>query len=287
MAGSRNIVKHDVAIAKQDAILPGEVQVVRNLFAKGATDDELIVFQRIAERYDLDPMAREIWCICELNDDGSRKTDRNGNLKPALIQASRAGWRKVAQRDEQCAGIEAGAVYSNDDFERRPDGSVAHRIALEDRGMIVGAYALVWRHGWVRPAYAWASWKEYGAPMARDDAGKVKKWSPWAKYPSAMIEKQAESMALRQAFPLGALAAGDDRSVDDNDVIEATAAPRELEDHRRPVGDSAESSSASEGAVTPDPGEGPDVSLATSGAGPVLEPAGDELFPDDEPEEAA
>jgi phage recombination protein Bet len=223
MAGLRQQIERREAAMPQTWTLEQQ-QVIRNLFAKGASDDELAVFQALAIRYDLDPLAREIWCICELDDKGERKLDKNGNPRPPQIQASRAGWRKVAQRDGDCAGIEAGAVYSGDTFSRRPDGSVDHTIALEDRGKLVGAYALVWRHHWTRPAYAWASWIEYGAKQARDADGNLRKYSPWAKYPSAMIEKQAESMALRQAFPLGALAAGDDRDVE-HSVAEVAPAP--------------------------------------------------------------
>lgn len=195
---------------------PSQVAVIRRMYAAGATDDELAVFLRLAAKYDLDPLAREIWCICELERDGvTRKTDRNGQLRPPMIQASRAGWRKVAQRDPLCAGIESGAVHENDHFGRAPDGGVDHRPALRDRGKLVGAYGLVWRHDWQRPAYAWAPWAEYGAPNARNDDGSVRTWSPWARFPSAMIEKQAESMALRQAFALGGLTSGDDRLADD------------------------------------------------------------------------
>lgn len=214
-----------------------QVEVIRNLFAKGASEDELVVFLSIAQKYDLDPFAREIWCICELEDDGSRKTDRNGQPRPPMIQASRAGWRKVAQRDPRCAGIEAAAVYSKDTFRRLPDGRVEHTICLDvtddgrqDRGKIVGAYALVFRHDWARPAYAWASWQDYGVPQVSEresrNGQKYKPtYSPWYRFPSAMIEKQAESMALRQAFPLGAIASGDDRDVElaDGDVVELPA----------------------------------------------------------------
>lgn len=205
------------AVIAETGFTPGQVEVIRRQFADGATDDELAVFLRLAAKYDLDPLAREVWCICELDAAGNRATDRRGRVKPPIIAPSRAGWRKVAQRDERCVGIEAGAVHENDVFARRPDGTVDHRPDLRQPGKLVGAYALAWRRDWIRPAFAWASWSEYGAPQARDNDGKVRTWSPWAKYPSAMIEKQAESMALRQAFALGGLT-----GVADEDSIEST-----------------------------------------------------------------
>jgi len=240
MAGTTELATVDPArvVATSGAhFTSDQVEVVRNLFAQGATEDELVVFLSIAQKYDLDPFAREIWCICELDDDGSRKLDRNGKPRPPMIQASRAGWRKVAQRDPRCAGIEASAVYSKDTFRRLPDGRVEHVICLDvtdkgaqDRGKIVGAYALVFRHDWARPAYAWASWQDYGVPQVAEREGRNGQkykptYSPWYKYPSAMIEKQAESMALRQAFPLGAIASGDDRDVElsHTDVLELPA----------------------------------------------------------------
>jgi RecT family protein len=270
-----DVVKSEAAgaVITASGFTPGQVEVVRNLFAKGATDDELAVFLRLAAKYDLDPMAREVWCICELDDKGERKTDRTGQPRPPMIQASRAGWRKIAQREPSCTGIESGAVYSKDSFRRLPEGGVDHQISLDvdnsnnqDRGKIVGAYALVWRSDWTRPAFAWASWQDYGATQVKDANGKWRTYSPWYKYPSAMIEKQAESMALRQAFPIGALAAGDDLPVEasegerlDGDAIEVpTETPRSA------------SSNAHEGAAhTSD-----DEPLGTSPEAP-----GGELFP--------
>ena len=249
MAGTTELVTVDpgrVAAVSGAHFTNDQVEVIRNLFAAGATEDELVVFLSIAQKYDLDPFAREIWCICELDDHGSRKTDRGGKLRPPMIQASRAGWRKVAQRDPRCAGIEAAAVYSKDTFERLPDGTVRHGICLDvndkgaqDRGKIVGAYALVFRHDWTRPAYAWASWQDYGAPQTAEKTranGETYRptYSPWYRFPSAMIEKQAESMALRQAFPLGAIASGDDRDVEASatDILTLPAEPEPDPDAR-------------------------------------------------------
>jgi hypothetical protein len=221
------IVRHDPKFSQE------QERVIRNLFAKGATDDELAVFLALAKKYDLDPMAKEIWCICELNRDGTRKLDKQGNLKPPMIDASRAGLRKIAQNNELCDGIESGAVYSKDTFERLPNGMVNHQICLDvdekgrgDRGKLVGAYALVWRKDWKRPAYEWASWTEYGAPMVVDEDGKYQKWSPWYKFSSAMISKAAERGALKQAFPLGAITGVYEREIEhepiDGDYIDVT-----------------------------------------------------------------
>src|SRR6185312_13449528 len=90
MAGTTELVTVDpgrVAAVSGAHFTNDQVEVIRNLFAAGATEDELVVFLSIAQKYDLDPFAREIWCICELDAQGERKTDRNGKLRPPMIQA--------------------------------------------------------------------------------------------------------------------------------------------------------------------------------------------------------
>jgi len=288
MAGTTELATVDptrVAAVSGAHFSNDQVEVIRNLFAQGATEDELVVFLSIAQKYDLDPFAREIWCICELDADGERKLDKKGAPRPPMIQASRAGWRKVAQRDPRCAGIEAGAVYSRDTFERMPDGTVRHGICLDvndkgaqDRGKIVGAYALVFRHDWTRPAYAWASWQDYGVPQVADQNGRKPTWSPWYRFPSAMIEKQAESMALRQAFPLGAIASGDDRDVEASatDILTLPADPE-------PDPDARGTRPALTGAPRPDPSDADSPPTPAAPASPI----GESTAPDGDQDAAA
>ena len=63
-----------------------------------------------------------------------------------------------------------------------------------DRGAIIGAYAIVYRNDWIKPAYFYAPMKDYD-----------KKAGCWLQYPHAMILKVAEAMALKRAFTISGL----------------------------------------------------------------------------------
>jgi phage recombination protein Bet len=182
------------------------IELVRRTVAKGATDDELAMFFSLAERYELDPFAKEVWCICNLNRDGSRKLDKYGEPYPAQITASRDGFLAIANRHPAFDGMESDVVCENDDFQRVPNG-VVHTYGAAERGKPRGAYALIYRKDRAVPTFFFAKWVEYGEPNLRYDDGKLKTQSPWVRYPSAMILKVAEAMALKRAFSLSGLTA--------------------------------------------------------------------------------
>jgi phage recombination protein Bet len=187
-------------------LTPERVELVRRTVAKGAVDDELAMFFSLAERYELDPFAKEIWCICNLNQDGSRKLDSSGRPYPAQITASRDGFLAIANRNPAFDGMDSDVVCENDTFTRLP-GAVDHSYGADERGKPRGAYALVYRKDRSVPTYFFAKWVEYGEPNLRYENQQLKKGSPWVKYPSAMILKVAEAMALKRAFSLSGLTA--------------------------------------------------------------------------------
>lgn len=183
------------------------VELVRRTVAKGASDDELAMLFSLADRYGLDPFAKEIWCICQLEDNGERKM-KNGQPVPAQIMASRDGFLAIANRDPQFDGMDSDYVCAKDTFQRNADGTVAHEYGRPgERDGVVGAYAVVYRKDRRVPVYFFARWSIYGQPNAVNRNGQVQHWSPWAKYPDAMILKVAEAMALKRAFSLSGLTA--------------------------------------------------------------------------------
>ena len=261
----------EAAIAETGSgFTPAQVALIRSMFARGATDDELAVYLRIAAKYELDPLARQIWLICELDEKGNRKLGRDGQPRPPQLQPSRDGWRVIAQRNPLSDGIQAAAVYSGDEYDAKPtEGVVHHRAVFTAKGTrdgkLSGAWALVWRKDWRHPAFAFASWQEYGLPMTRKDGDPngdlINAWSPWRKYPSAMIEKVAETNALKRAFPLSGLSSygvailpGEDDAPED----EPEGAPSDAETVPvTPRADSDEGVGAP-GGVEPSPGGPPD-----------------------------
>ncbi len=167
------------------------VEVIKQTVAKGASDAELQMFLAVAQKYDLDPFAKEIWFIKE----------EAG--KPGRVQAGRDGFLAIANRHAAYEGMTSDVVYEGDEFSRSADG-VTHVYNMEDRkGRIVGAYALVYRSDRRVPAYAFARFSEYCPPSPNG-------WSPWKKFPSAMILKVAETAALKRAFSISGLAGAED-----------------------------------------------------------------------------
>jgi phage recombination protein Bet len=186
-------------------LTPTQVELIKNSIAKGASNDELQIFLHLANRYNLDPFAKEIWCI---------KLSAND---PAIIMASRDGYLKIANNSPSFNGIRSGVVKANDHF--RPanlQGEVEHVLAKGDRGDILGAYAIVFRKDWVYPVYQWVEFSEYKGSSP-----------PWRKYPSAMIQKVAESMALKRAYSISGLVTQEEMDVQEAPPVYATAVPVE------------------------------------------------------------
>jgi len=121
------------------------------------------------------------------------------NGKPITVIA-RDGYLKIADRHPSYDGLVSDVVRANDVFKRDRDG-IEHEYGA-DRGAIKGAYALVYRKDRRYPVYVFAPFKEYNAGTR-----------VWASYPSAMILKVAESMALKRAFTVSGLVSREEMDV--------------------------------------------------------------------------
>lgn len=162
-----------------------EVETIKNTVAKGATDPELKMFLSLAHKYDLDPFAKEIWCI------------KNGNN--IMIQVGRDGFLKIAQSDKRFKGIQSMTVYTNDELEIDPvKGAITHKPNLKDRGTLLGAWCRVEKEG-ITPFITYVELKEY------------RKTSPiWNTMPGVMIQKVAQTVALRMTFGINGLYSPDE-----------------------------------------------------------------------------
>lgn len=172
-----------IAASQPLAVTAEQKQMLMNTLAKGATEHEFGLYLQLAGAYNLDPFAREIWCV---------------KLKagePALIMAGRDGYLKAAQRDPAFRGLSAGAVRENDEFEfDAGSGTVKHRFAGGGkRGQLIGAWAVA-KHANRDPVARYVEYSEY-----------KKGHGAWTTYPSAMIEKVAEVICLKRQFGLHGL----------------------------------------------------------------------------------
>src|SRR6056297_4247805 len=163
-----------------------EIETIRRTVAEKANDDEFRMFMHLAKSYGLDPFNGEIffWKV-----DG----------KPTIM-TSRDGYLKIADSHPAYDGIVSDVVRANDVFKRERD-NINHEYGA-DRGDIIGAYALVYRKDRRFPVYVFAPFKEYNAGTR-----------VWAHYPSAMILKVAESMALKRAFTVSGLVSREEMDV--------------------------------------------------------------------------
>ena len=156
-----------------------QIQTIKDTVAVGANNSELNMFLSIAAKYELDPFLREIWFA-------------NMGTRNAII-TGRDGYLKIANRNPNFNGMVSDVVCSNDRFIKEGD-TVKHAYNVKDRGQIVGAYAVVYRKDRDHPAYFFASFREYNKGV-----------NVWRQYPSAMIIKVAEAMALKRAFSISGL----------------------------------------------------------------------------------
>lgn len=190
MTTNLSVHKGKAELVEQISFSPEQMQLMKDTVAKGVSDNEFMLFMHLAQHYGLDPFAKEVWCI------------KYGN-NPATIFTSRDGYLKIASRDPQMDGIQSDAVCANDSLEKLTDGTVLHTYG-NPRGALLGAYALVFRKDRSRPAY-------FYAPMAEYNAGSN---PTWKKYPTAMIIKVAEAMALKRAFSISGLVTQEELGLD-------------------------------------------------------------------------
>ena len=161
------------------------INMIRNSIAKNATDIEFAEFIYLCNKYDLDPMNKEIYFIKY----GSKAT----------IVTSRDGYLKIAQGFPEYDGMESEVIYEGDVITRRDNGSMKIEYGPEhlnfSKSKIKGAFANVYRKDRTVATSFTASFNDY-----------VKKDSQmWQTYTNAMILKVAEAQALKKAFNISGL----------------------------------------------------------------------------------
>lgn len=166
-----------------------QVELVKNTVAKGATDDELKMFMYLASQYNLDPFKKEIWFM-----------KYSGQT---TIMTSRDGYLKYAQASSEFEGLISFVVKEGDTFEiDASEYKVTHKFGIK-RGNIIGAWAKCDRAG-KKPFISYVDFKEY------NQRNRV-----WNKYPSAMIQKVAETFVLKRAFGINGLVTQEELQTED------------------------------------------------------------------------
>jgi len=175
-----------------------ELEILRQQFAPNAGDDELAYFAKVSNHLALDPWAGHI-CLMEIG----------GAHRPTITVAGR---RFIADRTGRLRGIEGPAwrgrtVVLEDGTKLRPPYEEDWEPDDPEDPYPYAARCLVLRSDWDRPANGTALWTEFSRWTKRYEdrkTGEVTEphlFETWARMPSHMLGKVAESMALRRAFP--------------------------------------------------------------------------------------
>jgi hypothetical protein len=167
------------SLSLANAVSREDIDTIKRTVAPDATDIELKQFIHLAVKYNLDPMAREIY----FSKMGGR---------PSYI-VGRDGYLKIAMMDPGYAGLQSFTVKEGDHFEIDVEANrVIHKFGAK-RGPIIGAWAIA-RHTKRPPVMCFVEFGEYrgNSPI-------------WSKYPSAMIQKVAEVFVLRRQFNISGL----------------------------------------------------------------------------------
>lgn len=156
---------------------------------KGIPDEEFALFVMQCKRSGLNPMLKEAYCVARKHNFGSK--DRPNWGTKYEFQPSEAGMLARAERFADYRGIQAAAVYGEDEIlVDMGTSTVKHAFnPAKRKGAIVGAWARVER----RDHVAVLVWLDF--------AGYVQQSPMWSKIPSTMMEKCARVAALRKAYP--------------------------------------------------------------------------------------
>jgi phage recombination protein Bet len=169
-------------LAKIDDMPQVDIALLADTICKGASAAELKLFANVCNRTGLDPFARQIYAI--------KRWDSSVGKKVMSAQISIDGMRLVAQRSEEYEG-QTEPEYANADGEWT-------KLWLLDTPP-TAARVGVYRKGFRDAIYATALYEEYVQEKGEDKGGGPNKM--WLKFPTVMLAKCAEGLALRKAFP--------------------------------------------------------------------------------------
>ena len=170
-------------VPSSNSFSPKRVALIKRTIAVGASDDELALFIAQCQRTGLDPFSRQIYSIQRQVFDPKL----NRKVSKMITQVSIDGLRLIAERSGLYAG-QYGPFFTNSEGTNWVD-------IWTSRDYPFAAKVGVVRKDFAQPLYAVAYWSEY-CPMYDGKPAQM-----WTRFPTLMLAKCAEALALRRAFP--------------------------------------------------------------------------------------
>jgi phage recombination protein Bet len=155
-----------------------KIALIKDQYAKGATDMELALFIETANRVGLSPLTRQIYLVPRWD----TKLGRNVHMPMVSID----GFRLIAQRSEQYEGQDGPYFCDKDGKWSRVWPHEHPPFAAK-----VGVY----RKGFKKILWSVVHWSEY---VQKTKDGRYS--GLWGTKPCTMLAKVAESVSLRRAF---------------------------------------------------------------------------------------
>ena len=174
-----------------------QIKLIKAMYANGASDDELKLMVYMSEKYNLDILSKQIWCIKYKN-------------APAQIYAGRDGFLQVAHASNKFDGMKTEIKKVNEPFEipvsKWDNGKKINTIFRCESQFV--ATCTVFKIGMSHPIEVQVYEEEYSTGQ-----------SLWTSKRRTMIGKVAESQCLRKAFSISGLYSPEEMGEEPNRIV--------------------------------------------------------------------
>jgi phage recombination protein Bet len=162
--------------------------IKKTCIPRAANQEHIDQFLYVAEKYGLDPLTKEIVLDIRVN-------SKTGEKRPVII-TTRDGYLKAAMGCANYNDINSGVIREGDLVEYDPIAGHFRHCFGEKRGKILSAWAVAKAKD-RDPIICLADYDEYARANSASHT--------WRNYPTAMIQKVAEIMALKRQFSITGL----------------------------------------------------------------------------------